>query len=1154
MEKTIAAAVLATAVLGALSSSAAWYDDDANLDVSSLPTAYIESDGTSYIDTGYTPTTNTAIACDFEYTDVTAQQFVFEASDSVNATNANYKAYFRTYISGAGKIAWAMNRNLWQNPGFENIAANARYSIFLNSPGYSVVVKNANQHKTTAVEKWSMSRKISGTTLKLFANGSGNANKAKARIYQMKIFEDGELVRDFTPATKGDVIGFVDQVTGDFIGSASGMTISNTGTETVLPEDDPYIESDGTMGINTGVQTQPGLKIEVDFQIVGDPIVAQWRIVANDAGSDNTWPRGSAYVNSSLNFAVTSGDTWQGTNSTGIPADTLRHKVVLGDANNKCYLLPAYGRNVLGSMITGNAYTKRSMTQFALLATPKANIGSSHSNRSKARIYGAKFWVNGKLIRDFRPRTLNGVAGLEEVVHGGFYTSEGYTASANVPEGLTSTPAYIENDGSFFSYVNTYYHANQKSKFEVEYQVVKMAGSGIVWGEYGGSAGLSCLMWHDSTGKAYPQVRDGSYAAPTTTKYGYEDAGRHTSIIDVPARVLRVLDADGNVETEGTAPESTATANFPILLFGAAKDKYGHSTQLMTGRIYSAKIWEKEGEEYVLVHDFKPVLCDGLPGFMDQVSGQFFSGDKLTGGGAIENVPDVDPYLENPSDGGRYFDTGYHVTKDTSIWMDIMPRLQHTTQMFTYEAGVANENGTMFMRAYANGSEAKGDFSHAFGTDAYKSTFVPYQPNARVQVFHDTVNKRFSVMRGDVELGGTNYASWATSAVTAQSAGTLKLLCKDAMGGNNARCRLYGVKIWENGVLVRDYVPVAQANTGMLRDRVTGALLKKASTKDFIVSPDLVSKDAWLTDEMRAGDAYIESDGSQVINTGYIGKPTTRFEVDFQLVAINGQNRIFGSVTGNSIAEMYIQGSNVGSGNVAFLVGDAQKTQAMGEAADLNRHRGILDIFSHSIGYSGYGYKAELDAFTSTHNTGPVGLFVKNTTSNSFSGWEQKHVAKMRLYAFRVYEEGRLVHQFLPYKNGDVIGLYDTVTGDIKGPIASGFGTFKNFTYGGEGYGAYVGEPIDLVVKPADCTVSTSGRTLTAYAPGAVAYRWTKNGEVIAGETNATLRVDWERGQANREAVIGAAPVFSIDGEEVVGNEETATVTMAPLGLAIIFR
>jgi len=47
-----------------------------------LPSAYIESDGTSYIDTGYVPSTNTAVYVDFEYRDVTAQTFIFESGDS----------------------------------------------------------------------------------------------------------------------------------------------------------------------------------------------------------------------------------------------------------------------------------------------------------------------------------------------------------------------------------------------------------------------------------------------------------------------------------------------------------------------------------------------------------------------------------------------------------------------------------------------------------------------------------------------------------------------------------------------------------------------------------------------------------------------------------------------------------------------------------------------------------------------------------------------------------------------------------------------------------------------------------------------------------------------------------------------------------------
>lgn len=1114
--------------------------------------AYIESDGTSYIDTGYWPSTNTSVYADFEWRDTTAQQFVFECGDSVNATNSSYKTYFRHYISGTGYNAWAMNRQLWQNTGVR-ATVGQRCQVLLDGPGLNVTFATPTATNSVAQPSWSRSHQATGQSLKLFSSGAGNGNKAKARIYEVRIYEAGELVCDFLPATRDGLIGFYDEISGEFICNKSGFTFGGVESLPEVPEG-PYIESNGTAGINTGVQCQPGLKVEVDFRITVpfEQMVAQWRIVATDA--DDKHPRLSAYVNASTNIALSSGDAWASSTSTGIRADTQRHKVILGAPGNKCYYTIG---NSAQATISGNAFTKKSLTQIALLATPKANFGATFSNTAKARLYGAKFWVGEKLIRDFRPRTVDGVAGLEDVVQGGFYTSDGYTASADTPEGLTSTPAYIENDGSFFSYVNTYYCASPKTKVSVDYQMVKLEASKIVWGTYGSSVGLTTLMWHDSSAWAYPQAKNDSYSTPTMSPKMYMDSGRHTSIVDIPAQRLAVLDSTGAVESEGTMDMPTKSAVWPILLFTGSKDKYGHpyNTQIATCRIYGAKIWEKEGDEYVLKHNFEPVLLAGIPGFWDAVTGKFHSGDKLKAGGPVPDMAD-DSYVENP-DGGRFFDTGYFATTNTSVWMDFMPLVQQASQQFPYEAGVANQNGQMFLRAYANGSAGTGDFSHAFGIDTYKTTYVPYQPNVRVQVFNDTVNKRFSVLRDGVELGGTNYATWAASGVTKVSSKTLKLLCNNDMNSNSCRARLYGVKIYEAGKLVRDYRPIKQAGSPALFDQVTGKILQKASnSKEFTSNIKTATDGTFYNENHRADDVYIQSDRTQGINTGYYATPNTRFEVDYQMVSIRGQNRIFGVGSGAFTDEMYIQGENEGAGNVAFGTGDSWKGQYTNKGSDTQRHTAFLDIYNLQCGYAGTTLKFDTATVCTKTATIPTTIFAKgtSTTADVFATTEAKHKTEMRLYAFRIYEADELVHQFLPYKNGDDIGLYDTVTGEVKyNVMANG----NAFTYGGvRGYGKYAGAPAKLVTVPQGAEIASGETTvLSAYVPGAIKYVWAKNGEVIAGETDETLSVDWERRKRSDNIVTYAVrPIFLVDGQEVAGDEASADVTMKPLGAAIIIR
>ena len=74
-----------------------------------------------------------------------------------------------------------------------------------------------------------------------------------------------------------------------------------------------------------------------------------------------------------------------------------------------------------------------------------------------------------------------------------------------------------------------------------------------------------------------------------------------------------------------------------------------------------------------------------------------------------------------------------------------------------------------------------------------------------------------------------------------------------------ARCvsaKIYAFQIWNNGVLVRDYIPVRKGTVGYLYDRVSGKLFGNAGSGDFVLGPDVVPVE------------YIESHGTEWIDTG----------------------------------------------------------------------------------------------------------------------------------------------------------------------------------------------------------------------------------------------------------------------------------------------
>ena len=566
------------------------------------------------------------------------------------------------------------------------------------------------------------------------------------------------------------------------------------------------------------------------------------------------------------------------------------------------------------------------------------------------------------------------------------------------------------------------------------------------------------------------------------------------------------------------------------------------------------KVYESsDGVNYAPVHTYLPFVKGGVAGFKDEVTGDFLSGDGLAAGG---NVPEEEdnPYVENP-DGGRYFDTGLYATSNTAIVCDFMLLVQQNKQQFPFEAGDSisptNANQKMFMRMYGNGSAGTGDYAYACGGDIFTSMGVPYSPLSRRRVTLDAYNLICKVETPS----GLVYREKEIAAkgrTLNKSSSTIKLLCNGNMNGNSCKARLYGVKIYEEGTLIRDYVPICQAGEYALLDKVEGKVLSKASNSTAFTGNVGVTAldDSFFYAASRAGDAYIESDGTQAIGLGYKTKPTTRYEIDYAMTVVNGQNRIFGA-TGNQPVELYISGNATGTGVPAFGLGDTWTGHyTTGVNADTDRHLALADLPNHEWGYTGYGLKKMGAAVAITKNgTYEMAIFAKSTGA-SFSSSTASNFTSMKLYAFRIFESGTLVHEYLPYRNGDVIGLYDTMTGEVKQNVIPNGNAFG---YGGLGYGKYAGTRRNLVIAPTSASVSfNSPRTFTAYAPGAVAYRWTRNGEAVNGGANGELEVTWRKAKTPDSYTV--APVYLVNGEETEGEAPSFTVENIPLGTMFSIR
>ncbi len=640
---------------------------------------------------------------------------------------------------------------------------------------------------------------------------------------------------------------------------------------------------------------------------------------------------------------------------------------------------------------------------------------------------------------------------------------------------------YVESDGT--SGISTGYRMNGKSRLEVDFALTTTSGC-AQWRIFGDDAvetSLKTYFYIDGNLHLTSIVGPNGMSKYTTYQ---ADTLRHTVVFDLNDPGL-YFSTGGVTNWSGTSSVSFSgrEADMPLSLFGrwgnAQATKFG---TLAKARIYGVKIYESD----VLVRDFVPCLKDGVACFKDLVNGGFIIGENaaaFTAGGDVQTFAD-DAYVSTAAnaDGGKlYFDTGYKTTDKSAVALDC--------------ALTVNRNlGSAIWRLFQEGSGNIFDFNlngnnglryQVAGT--YKNVFT----NAFKETLYDDKDVRRTFYldnRGQaavVTSGYTNQLVTFTQSSSISHSYSLRLASNWANNSDFAAIKIYGCKIWEDGALKRDFEPYVNNGTPGLRDSITGAFISASRG-----SGDTTSALAYggaIVD-----DAYVQSAGTANMSTGYKMNGSSRLEVDFSLISTATQQRLFGTDSGENFKTyMYIDGQSHYSMVTPF--GQIYTTHT----ADTVRHTAIIDM--------NHGWAGLVTGCTTNWS---------KTTTNSYAGQKADGslplfgrggaYATERIYSVRIYESDALVHEFLPYSRGGVVGFYDTVTGEI---ISNG----TSFTFGGKGqdYGqlkAYVNPNYNATISHYETT------TLTAYAPGAASYRWLRDGEPIEGGTDGALSVAWMRG------------------------------------------
>ena len=445
-----------------------------------------------------------------------------------------------------------------------------------------------------------------------------------------------------------------------------------------------------------------------------------------------------------------------------------------------------------------------------------------------------------------------------------------------------------------------------------------------------------------------------------------------------------VTDLDTGDYSEVTTTYSTAFTTPNNLHIGLKTSGFVDAMVSFSGYVYACKVWDNG----VLVRDFIPVLdWDMTPCMYDKISGQLFynagTGNFIAG----REIHPVD-YLE--STGTQYIDTGFTPNQNTKSVLDykITTDLSSGFPLFGSRTS-ASSNGYSYQR-YSSGV-----MGGQYGSNITQSNISP------------DLNRHIVIRdKNKIYLDGTEIASNPTTTFTCP--GNLYL---NAMNNNgtaaiqNVGVAYYGMKIYDNDVLVRDFIPAIDSDgVGYMFDRVNHTIYDNAGTGAFLYPAREVE--------------YLEGTGTQCINTGL------DYFADFE-VGIQLRNNVSNKALGNG-AFYCMQRQNSASPNWQFTNGSG------------NFYNSTIRITEHHVmkwkDNKVYSDDVLLTEFTKNTNA-PNRMYLYSADGVN------KYPNVIDFCKLWNPSDGTLVRDFIPcYKDG-VLGMWDKVNGVLY-PNA-GTGTFS---------------------------------------------------------------------------------------------------------------
>ena len=544
---------------------------------------YVESTGSQYVDTGIEGRYGTKVEVRFTgWTDNGSSLFGAVGNASYNNN------HFLPYRSG-NNIRFIFGPSGGSGDKTTSAGANAIdiYHKTVAEVTDDGTVKMTYDNNAAVTSSSGSGQLTTGTNIWLFAgNSRGSAGwPCKARLFGCRIWQDGDLVRDYRPCMKDGRPGLYEAI-------EQKIVFSNSGTDLVAPSDFPifieYAESSGSQYVDTGVEGRYGTTVEAKFT----GMTVSGRALFGSVGSNNMHFLGMRNGNNLRFIYGASGGSGDKNTALTYGADVYHEE--------KCEVTDSGAINVSidGQLKTQVAAIGQNSTGLNMYIFA-GNSRGAPGWQASAKLHRCTIWQDGNLVRDFVPCRKNSLVGLYDVVESLFYPSLGALTA-----GPDLKPAkfvhYVASSGS--PYVDTGVVGRYGTTVEMKFTDMTVRNTAM-FGAVGSGKHFLGMCNNGGNGLRFIYNTSGR-TGDTNTSLVFGAGAGHDIKCEVTAEGAINVSADGDLKTHVNALGRFSSG---LSMYIFAGNNGGSPSWSATVKVHGCRIWQ----DGVLVRDFRPCVDQG---------------------------------------------------------------------------------------------------------------------------------------------------------------------------------------------------------------------------------------------------------------------------------------------------------------------------------------------------------------------------------------------------------------------------------------------------------------------------------------------------------------------------------------------------------------